>query len=241
MGSPLPMLITLGLYISFVNFIGPKFMENKKPMQLTGLIKLYNIMQMSCNGFLVIQSFRLVWFTNTYRYDCIEVDYSDSLLSKQKLDMVWLGYASRLLDLLDTVFFVLRKKTKQISFLHVYHHTIVFFFGWLVTKCLPGGQLAFFATVNSFVHAVMYGYYLVTSLDPQNKRNLWWKKYITQLQLFQFFIVAIHLSFQLQAKNCNYPQFLLYFAFSQTIVMLILFFNFYRKAYWDKPFKPKLQ
>jgi hypothetical protein len=29
----------------------------------------------------------------------------------------------------------------------------------------------------------MYTYYLVTSLWPEYKEKLWWKKYITQLQM----------------------------------------------------------
>jgi hypothetical protein len=37
--------------------------------------------------------------------------------------------------------------------------------------------------VNSVVHVVMYCYYFVTSMWPQYKNNLWWKKYITQLQM----------------------------------------------------------
>lgn len=37
--------------------------------------------------------------------------------------------------------------------------------------------------LNSFVHVVMYSYYLLTALNPKYKNNLWWKKYITQLQI----------------------------------------------------------
>ena len=41
----------------------------------------------------------------------------------------WFGYMSRFLDMLDTIFFVLRKKDNQVSFLHVYHHMVVPFLG----------------------------------------------------------------------------------------------------------------
>jgi hypothetical protein len=37
--------------------------------------------------------------------------------------------------------------------------------------------------VNTFVHAVMYTYYFVTSMWPEYRKNLWWKKHITQLQM----------------------------------------------------------
>lgn len=36
--------------------------------------------------------------------------------------------------------------------------------------------------VNSAVHTVLYGYYLLTSISPEYG-NAWWKKYLTQLQL----------------------------------------------------------
>lgn len=44
----------------------------------------------------------------------------------------------KLVELLDTVFFVLRKKQNQVSFLHVYHHTIMAVFTWGYLKYLPG-------------------------------------------------------------------------------------------------------
>ena len=46
-----------------------------------------------------------------------------------ELNMGWWAWMSRFLDMLDTVFFVLRKKNNQVTFLHVYHHTAVPFLG----------------------------------------------------------------------------------------------------------------
>lgn len=34
-------------------------------------------------------------------------------------------YVSKFLDLFDTVFFVLRKKTRNVSGLHVFHHSVM--------------------------------------------------------------------------------------------------------------------
>lgn len=38
---------------------------------------------------------------------------------------VWLYYMAKIIELLDTVFFVLRKKNSQVSFLHLYHHSLM--------------------------------------------------------------------------------------------------------------------
>jgi hypothetical protein len=54
--------------------------------------------------------------------------------------------------------------------------------------------------VNSFVHTVMYSYYLVTSLWPEYKEKLWWKKYITQLQL----VINRHILLQLSSVIFSY-------------------------------------
>lgn len=58
--------------------------------------------------------------------------------------LVWQGsylyMIAKLLDLLDTIFFVLRKKDSQISFLHIYHHTVTFTFSWYYLKYLPGKE-----------------------------------------------------------------------------------------------------
>uniref|UniRef100_A0A8D8PU95 Elongation of very long chain fatty acids protein n=2 Tax=Cacopsylla melanoneura TaxID=428564 RepID=A0A8D8PU95_9HEMI len=197
MGSPTPLLLTLVSYLFFVTYLGPKLMENRKPYNISNIIKIYNCAQVICNFYLVYMSFELLWFTDSYRYNCLEIDYSDTPLARKRLTLMWLGFMSRLLDLLDTVFFVLRKKFTQVSFLHVYHHLLVVFVGWILAKTLPGGQLAFVGSINSFVHGVMYSYYFLSSCSPQNKWNLWWKKYITQLQLFQFFICIVHSILQL--------------------------------------------
>jgi hypothetical protein len=44
--------------------------------------------------------------------------------------------------------------------------------------------LAFFgATINSFVHVLMYSYYGLAALGPKVQKYLWWKKYLTWIQL----------------------------------------------------------
>jgi hypothetical protein len=37
--------------------------------------------------------------------------------------------------------------------------------------------------LNSFVHVVMYTYYLIAALGPRFQKYLWWKKYMTWIQL----------------------------------------------------------
>lgn len=81
------------------------------------------------------------------------------------------------------VFFVLRKKTNQITFLHVYHHAGMVCLAWLGCRYLPGGQGVYLGYINSLVHAFMYTYYLLTAWNKEFKKSIWVKRRITELQL----------------------------------------------------------
>lgn len=54
---------------------------------------------------------------------------------------------------------------------------------WLTIKYYGGGSMIIIPLFNSFVHIIMYTYYLLAGLGPEIQKYLWWKKYITTLQL----------------------------------------------------------
>lgn len=41
-------------------------------------------------------------------------------------------------------------------------------------------------TINSFVHIVMYAYYLLSAFGPKVQKYLWWKKHITNMQMVSY-------------------------------------------------------
>lgn len=133
----------------------------------------------------------------------------------------------------------MRKKQTQVTFLHVYHHTGMVVLSWSGTKFLPGGHSVFMGVINSFVHIVMYLYYFITSYSPQYKNNVWWKKYITQLQMIQFFFIILHFSVLLIQPNCNFPKFTAGVLIPQNLFMFVLFSDFYFKTYVIKKSSPK--
>ncbi|PRD26238.1 UNVERIFIED_CONTAM: Elongation of very long chain fatty acids protein 4, partial [Trichonephila clavipes] len=100
-------------------------------------------------------------------------------------------YLLKFLDLLDTVFFVLRKKYNQVTFLHVVHHAG---FCFMLSAFFPHAYkaVAFYALLaflaNAAIHVIMYTYYGLAAFGPSMQKYLWWKKYLTILQ-----IVRIHL------------------------------------------------
>lgn len=108
---------------------------------------------------------------------------TDSPRNKIYGRVAFIYFSLKLLDLFDTVFFVLRKKSNQISFLHLYHHSMMAFTSYYCVKNLVLGHLALMPIINTFVHAIMYTYYLVTCIRPGLKESIWWKKHITQIQM----------------------------------------------------------
>jgi hypothetical protein len=161
-----------------------------------------------------------------YSLRCQPVDYSDDPEELIVAQMCWWYYFCKFTEFLDTVFFVLRKKFDQITNLHVIHHSIMPAVCWWGVKFAAGGHGTFFGMLNSFVHIIMYTYYLFSSMGPKYQKYLWWKKHLTSMQMIQFIAVFIH-SAQLFFIDCNYPKILAYAMCFNALMFLSLFSNFY--------------
>lgn len=85
--------------------------------------------------------------------------------------------------------------------------------------------------MNSFVHVVMYSYYFLTSYNPEMKQSLWWKKYITQIQLVQFVILFVYMSSTIFFVECANSKLFSWFGLIQSSVMMAMFGDFYVKTY----------
>jgi elongation of very long chain fatty acids protein 4 len=150
-------------------------------------------------------------------------------------DSFWLGfllylhYQNKYLELLDTVFMILRKKNDQISFLHVEHHTIMVGVWYTVLRHQPGGDPWFGAFANSVIHSMMYAYYFMALL----KISCPWKKYVTQAQLIQFVACLCQALYVIYLGST--PLWLACVQIAVMMNMLILFGNFYGKRYSEKP------
>ncbi len=75
---------------------------------------------------------------------------------------VMLFIYSKIPELIDTVFIVLRKK--PLIFLHWYHHVTVLLFCWSAYSTMAASGL-YFVAMNYTVHALMYGYYCLQALN----------------------------------------------------------------------------
>lgn len=66
------------------------------------------------------------------------MNYTETKEGYEELYLSYGYFLLKVLDLADTVFFVLRKKESHVSFLHVYHHAIMVSLSYLAVVFVPG-------------------------------------------------------------------------------------------------------
>ncbi|KAK4875913.1 hypothetical protein RN001_012335 [Aquatica leii] len=229
MKSPVPVVAILIFYLYFVLKLGPQLMEKRKAFNLTYVLIAYNAYQVIFSSWLCAQVLREGSAFDIIFQHC-NAAITNTHIRTALANGAWWYFFSKVVELLDTVFFVLRKKQSQVTFLHVYHHTNTMFFSWVYLKFLPGSQGIIIGFLNSAVHVVMYFYYLISSLGPKYQKYLWWKKYMTWIQLTQFCLMLLYL-ITVFAMDCKMPKALTFFFAGNVIIFLYLFADFYKKAY----------
>lgn len=78
------------------------------------------------------------WIQGDYNFGCQPIDYSDNPKAMRAVYAFFWFYLLKLTELLETVFFALRKKFNQVSNLHLYHHVSTLCFAWIGCKFLAG-------------------------------------------------------------------------------------------------------
>ena len=92
--------------------------------------------------------------------------------------------------------------------------------------------------LNSFIHVLMYTHYLCSAL----KIKVWWRQYLTQLQLIQFVLIFVcnlldiikygtALLSHSPRGTCQSPLWFNVYMLVYMITMLVLFGNFYIQRY----------
>jgi len=180
-------------------FGGQAYLKDKKPFGLRNALAAWNL-------FLSLFSFMGMFRTVPHLLHMVtskpfveticnpsEVNYGEGATGF----WVMLFIFSKIPELIDTVFIVLRKK--PLIFLHWYHHITVLAFCWhsYATESSTG---IYFVAMNYTVHAIMYGYYFLMAMNMKPK---WLPPMaITMMQISQMFIgVSVCIASYLYKKS----------------------------------------
>lgn len=175
--------VLITLYLVGI-FGGKAIMANRQPFDLKWPLAYWN---------LFLSTFSFIGMARTVPHllhMLTTMQFKDTVCNKSEVNYgegatgfwVMLFIFSKVPELIDTVFIVLRKK--PLIFLHWYHHITVLAFCWhsYATESSTG---IYFVAMNYSVHAVMYGYYFLMAIGQKPK---WLPPvYITIAQISQMF------------------------------------------------------
>jgi elongation of very long chain fatty acids protein 6 len=224
------------LYVVLI-FSIKHYMKNRKPFDLRTSLALWNTF---LAVFSLIGSTKTipVYINNLQTKGLVHVVCNNDFGYKSSGFWGYLFILSKLPEMIDTLFVVLRKK--PLIFLHWYHHTTVLMYCWYSFHDLSsnGGT---FVCMNYAVHTLMYSYYALKEFRVHIPK--WCSKMITTLQLSQMGVGCFVNSYAYHLKNNNVPcqttyenigvSFLMYFTY------FVLFFQFFRNAYMTTSGKSK--
>ncbi|CAE8585245.1 unnamed protein product [Polarella glacialis] len=182
---PVPLLLTIS-YLAFV-WAGLHFMERRVPRMVFEAMCVFNVAQVALNSqlayFLVAEAVHMGFspWGNTL----------DRGRSHRLSMLLYLQYHYRQLDLLDTVFIILRKKFLRITWLHILLKLLHMWAWFFAVRFSCGGDAYFPAAVNSACQAVVYSYYTLSMLDLQIPKQLQ-KGRIWEVQSCQYLVCALH-------------------------------------------------
>jgi len=203
------------------------FMKHREPFDFKYILALWNfgLAIFSLTGFLSLLpfSFRILLTQTPLKNVC---DYSVYLHS----EAIWVFYFnnSKVVEFVDTIFVVLRKK--PLIFLHYYHHIVTFIYCWYGTQyqVLINASGWWFAVMNLAVHSFMYTYYGLTAIGYYPK----WNRYLTTCQILQMAVGIIILFVSLGCEKQSTFDFV--FGFVMYLSYLVLFLQLYFDKYSSK-------
>ncbi|CAG2118648.1 unnamed protein product, partial [Medioppia subpectinata] len=180
-GGPELFVTLMLLWLIFVVKLGPNLMADRKPFVLRKTLMIYNLMLVVINVYFAYTAAKWLDYGFKPWFDGLPArnQWSDKAVAELPDKIIY--FYTKLIDLFDTIFFVLRKKSNQITFLHPY---------------------------------------------------LWWKRYITRIQLLQFVIYGVAILIGLYyGLQTDYPIALQWLVIWQPFIFFYMFYRFYGNSY----------
>lgn len=200
----------------------------------------YNVSQIFLCAYMTLEACLLCYRNYGTVVPCVGYDRENPAVA----NLLWLFYVSKVWDFWDTIFIVLGKKWRQLSFLHVYHHITIFLFYWLNSHVNYDGDIYLTVVLNGFIHTVMYTYYFICmhTKVPETGKSLpiWWKSSLTMMQMVQF-VTMMSQGTYLMATGCKDTSLKVVALYVAYILSLFFLFAQFFVASYVKPKKAKVK
>lgn len=212
------------VYVSIVYmlviFTIQQFMRTREPFKLRKCLTLWNLA-------LTLFSAFGSYYTLAEMYDSLYLKGFNNSVCISCTDpkaqyWMWLFALSKIFELGDTIFIVLRKQ--KLIFLHWFHHVLALIYTWYsFGQNISLGR--WFVTMNMVVHSLMYGYYAFRAMKIYVPRQI--AMAVTSLQIIQmivgFYVSSYAFYSKLVGNYCEIPLKTATFGF---IIYLIFFLMF---------------
>ena len=192
-----------------------------------------SIVKLSCiyhNCFLiVINSFMtLAIIKNTILNNLLLFGNDPLTINNDMRNIAFLFWISKYYDFIDTLFIVLKGNSHQLTFLHICHHSSVSTLMYYNYKLIPyTGDIWFLIFYNSFIHVLLYSYYLANLID---NRYRVFNKLLTQQQIVQFIAGTTQQCLSIIVRD-DYPYYIREINIIYGLYMLYLFTKLYNYKY----------
>ncbi|KAL1438125.1 hypothetical protein MTO96_048216 [Rhipicephalus appendiculatus] len=235
MGNPTTMLLLMLGYVAFSIWWAPWFMRSRGPLRVRGLVRAYDLVMVLWNAYFAVAMARLSYFhedeQKRYSWLCQGPNYTSRGLPL--LSLAWWYLVMKLVDLFDTATFVMTKSLSHVTTLHVFHHASVIGVVWISVQTGVLGQNVFSMIVNALVNVLTYSYYFLATFGPEARKWLWWKRYLTKLQIAQLASFVVFGAVPLFV-DCGFPRWMALVMTGIPLVLLVMFCGFYRRSYSAK-------
>lgn len=206
------------------------FMKNRPRFELRSTLILWNLFLaiFSIIGFMrVCPEFIFSLTEHGFEYTVCNNSFVDGVYGAWSLLFV----LSKLFELMDTLFIILRKR--ELIFLHCYHHCSVLVYSWYSSAHFQATG-RWFVFMNLLVHSLMYTYYAARAYGLKIPKYI--NKTITTLQITQmlFGIIVNFTAFSIKYRGnneCHVSDENLKFSLFLYTSYFILFVHYFYKTY----------
>ncbi|KAK9472839.1 elongation of fatty acids protein-like protein [Dipodascopsis tothii] len=187
-----PMALTIVAYYVVI-LGGRELMRDRPAFKLSALFQLHNVLLSGFSALLLALFFEQI-LPVVYRHGIYYAVCNEAAWTQPLVTLYYLNYMTKYVELLDTVFLVLKKK--PLTFLHTYHHgaTAALCYSQLVGHTSVSWVVI---SINLAVHVVMYWYYFLSARGIR----VWWKEWVTRFQIIQFLVDIVFVF------TCSYTHF----------------------------------